>query len=181
MNKLEQENEINEKKYEEFESRLNLKEREHVSRRLTYEVYEEQLNKLIKQSEDTLNPVDNHLAIERFQRDVKQISRELPKLKSQIDAIQIRIHHFEQRKKELIEMRKEYQKLEQELQLALEEKILKENYFHRFQHCRNIIRNIYRCRTTNDLPQKIFYALPMKIKDNEEGNIKIGLIAKIFL
>ncbi len=174
MTKLEQENEINEKKYEEFESKLNLKEREYISRRLTYEVYEEQLNKLIKQSEDTTNPVDNRIAIERFQKDVKQLSRELPKLKSQTDAIQTRMHHFEQRRKELAEMRKEYQKLEQEIHSALEEKIIKENYFHRLQHCRDIIRNIHRCRTTNDLPHKIFYDLPIKTKDNEEGKNEIN-------
>ncbi len=169
LNKLEKENEINEKKYEEFETRLNLKEREYISKRLTHEVYEERLNKLIKQSEDTLNPVNNRLAIETFQHDVKRLSLELPKLKSQTDAIETRMRHFEQRKKELNEMRKEYQKLEQEIQLVLDEKISKENYFHRLQHCRDIIRNIYRCRTTNDLPHKIFYDLPMKTKDNEEG------------
>ena len=164
---------MNEKKQEEFESRLNLKEREYVSRRLTNEVYEEQLNKLIKQSEDPLHSVDNRLSIERFQQDLKQLSRELPKLKSQADAIQIRINHFEQRKEELIEMRKESEKLEKEIQSTLEEKILKENYFNRIRYCRDVIRNIYKCRTTNDLPQKIFYDLPVKIKDNEEGMMKI--------
>jgi hypothetical protein len=173
LNKLEQENEINEKKQEEFETRLNLKEREYISRRLTYEVYEEQVNKLLKQSDDTENTIDNRLVIERFQQDVKQLSKELPKLRSQADAIQTRIQHFQQRKKELIEMRDENKKLDQELQIALEDKLLKENYFNRISYCRDIIRNIYKCRTTNDLSQKIFYHLPVKIKDNEQGKMKI--------
>jgi chromosome segregation ATPase len=171
LNKLEQENEINEKKLEEFETRLNLKEREYISRRLTYEVYEDQLNRL-KQSEETQNNVDNHLSIERLQQDIKQLSREVPKLKSQTDAIQTRIHQFQQRKQELIEMRNESKKLDQEIQVTLEDKILKENYFNRIKNCRDILRNIYKCRTTNDLPQKIFYDLPVKIKDNEDGKIK---------
>ena len=169
LTKLEQENEINEKKYEEFQSRLNIKEREYLSRRLTFEVYDEQLTKLIKQSEDPINPVDNRLSIERFQQELKQISRDLTKMKSQMDGLQTRIHHFEQRKGELNQLRTEYKKLEGEIQLALEEKILKENAFNRFQHCRDILRNIYKCRTTNDLPQKIFYDLPVKIQDHEEG------------
>ncbi len=169
LNKLEQENEINEKKNEEFETRLYLKEREYVSKRLTYEVYEEQINKLLKQSDETQNNIDNHLIIERFQQDLKQLSKELIKLKSQSDAIQTRLHYFQQRKQELNEMRNENKKLTQEIQIALEDKILKENYFNRIKNCRDIIRNIYKCRTTNDLPQKIFYDLPVKIKDNEEG------------
>jgi len=169
LNKLEQENEINEKKNEEFETRLHLKEREYVSKRLTYEVYEEQLNKLLKQSDETENNIDNHLIIERFQQDLKQFSKELIKLKSQSDAIQTRLHYFQQRKQELNEMRNENKKLDQEIKIALEDKILKENYFNRIKNCRDIIRNIYKCRTTNDLPQKIFYDLPVKIKDNEEG------------
>jgi hypothetical protein len=169
LNKLEQENEINEKKNEEFETRLYLKEREYVSKRLTYEVYEEQVNKLLKQSDEIQNNIDNHLIIERFQQDLRQFSKELIKLKSQSDAIQTRLHYFQQRKQELNEMRNENKKLTQEIQIALEDKILKENYFNRIKNCRDIIRNIYKCRTTNDLPQKIFYDLPVKIKDNEEG------------
>lgn len=169
LNKLEQENEINEKKYEDFQTRLNVKEREYLSKRLTFEVYDEQLNKLIKQSEDPINPMDNRLSIERFQQELKQISRDLTKMKSQMDGLQTRIHHFEQRKAELNQLRTEYKKLEAEIQLALEEKILKENAFNRFQHCRDILRNIYKFRTTNDLPQKIFYDLPVKIRDHDEG------------
>ncbi len=170
MAKLEQENEINAKKNEEFETRLNQKESELVSRRLTYEVYEDQLNKLQKQSEST--GVDNHVSIDRFQQDLKQLSKELPRLKSQADAIQTRIQFFQQRKQELIEMRNENKKLEKEIQVALEEKILKENYFNRITNCRDCIRHIYKCRKTNDLPQKIFYDLPVKVKhnaDNEDG------------
>lgn len=167
--RVEQENELNEKKYEEFENRLNLKEREYVSRRLTYEVYQDQLNKLLKPSENTENLIDNHLSIERFQQDIKQLTKELPKLKSQADAIQTRLHYFQQRKQELNDMRNEGKKLDQDIQIALEDKILKENYFNRMKNCRDILRNIYKCRTTNDLPQKIFYDLPVKLKDNEEG------------
>jgi hypothetical protein len=70
-------------------------------------------------------------------------------------------------------MQTESKKLDQEIQLALDEKIMKEKYFNRIRNCRDIIRNIYKCRTTNDLPQKIFYDLPVKIKDNEEGKTKI--------
>ena len=171
LSKLEQENESNEKKYEEFQSRLNIKEREYVSKRLTFEVYEEQLNKLVRQSEDPVNPVDNRLSIERFQQELKQLSRDLTKLKSQMDGLQNRIHHFEQRKEELNQTKNEYKKLEQEIQLVLEEKILRENAFNRFQQCREILRNIYKFRTTNDLPQKIFYDLPVRIRDQEEGNM----------
>ncbi|CAF2736760.1 unnamed protein product [Rotaria sp. Silwood2] len=174
LNKLEQENEINEKKYEEFETRLNVKEREYISKRLTYEVYEEQLNKYLPKSNETQDNIDNHLVIERFQQDLKQLSKELPKLKSQVDAIQTRINYFKQRKDELIEMRNESKRLEHEIQLALEDKILKENYFNRIQNCRDIIRNIYKCRKTNDLPQKIFYDLPVHIKhdgDTEDDDL----------
>jgi hypothetical protein len=69
-------------------------------------------------------------------------------------------------------MRNENKKFDQETQLALEDKILKENYFNRITNCRDIIRNIYKCRKTNDLPQKIFYDLPVRTKhngDNEDG------------
>ena len=64
MTKLEQENEINSKKNEEFETRLNQKEGEIVSRRLTYEVYEDQLNKLQKQTEST--GIDNRVSIDQI-------------------------------------------------------------------------------------------------------------------
>ncbi|CAF1294005.1 unnamed protein product [Rotaria sp. Silwood1] len=183
LNKLEQENEINEKKYEEFETRLNVKEREYISKRLTYEVYEEQLNKFIQKSKETPDNTDNHVVIEKFQKDLKQLSKELPKLKSHVDAIQTRINYFQKRKDELIEMRHESKKLEQEIQLVLEDKILKENYFNRTQNCRDIIRNIYKCRKTNDLPQKIFYDLPVQIKhcgENEDDYLSraIRLISK---
>jgi hypothetical protein len=33
-----------------------------------------------------------------------------------------------------------------------------------------IIRNIYKCRSTNDLPQKIFYALPVRSKHAAEND-----------
>ena len=70
-------------------------------------------------------------------------------------------------------MRNENKKLEKEIQVALEEKILKENSFNRITNCRDCIRHIYKCRKTNDLPQKIFYDLPVKVKhntDNEDSN-----------
>jgi hypothetical protein len=156
--------------------RLNLKEHEYVSKHLTYEVYEEQLNKLLKQSDDVQHNVDNHLSIDRFQQDLKQLSKELPRLKSQTDIIQTRINYFQQRKQELMDMKNEKKKLNQEIQLALKDKILKENYFNRITNCRNIIRNIYKYRTTNDLPQKIFHDLLVKMKhstDNEDGKIRI--------
>ncbi|CAF3882722.1 unnamed protein product [Rotaria sordida] len=183
LNKLEQENEINEKKYEEFETRLNIKEREYISKRLTYEVYEEQLKKYLQLSHEIQDDIDNRVVIEQFQLDIKQLSRELPKLKSNIDSFQARINYFEQRKDELIEMRHENKKLGNEIQLVLEDKILKENYFNRIQNCRDIIRNIYKCRKTNDLPQKIFYDLPVHIKhygENEDDDLSkaIRLISK---
>jgi hypothetical protein len=70
-------------------------------------------------------------------------------------------------------MRNELKKLEREAQLALEDKILRENEFNRLITCRDITRTIYKCRSSHDLPQKIFYDLPVKIKDNEEGKTKI--------
>ncbi|CAF4037851.1 unnamed protein product [Rotaria magnacalcarata] len=174
LKKLENENAINEKKYDEFETRLNIKEREYISKRLTHEVYEEQLQKLLKQSHDEQDSIGHNLAVGRFQQDIKQLSRELPKLKSQVEAFQTRINLFQKRKDELIEMRIESKKLDKEIQVVLEDKILKENYFNRIQHCRDIMRDIYKCRKTNDLPQKIFYDLPVHNKhsgENEEDEL----------
>ncbi|CAF2706251.1 unnamed protein product [Rotaria sp. Silwood2] len=171
LSKTEQENEINEKKLDELEERLNTKERDYLSKRLTFEVYEDQLKKMLKAIDDNNDSVDNHLSIERFQQEVKQFSKELPKLKSQMDALQGRIEFLKQRKRELLAMRTEYRKLSHEAQLALEDKILKENEFNRVISCRQVIRNIYRCRSTDDLPQKIFYALPVKSKlSGEDSN-----------
>lgn len=171
MNKLEEENKINEKKLEDFETRRNQKEREYVSRRLTFEVYTEQLNKLIQASEE--NPsIDNRLSIERFQLELKEIARDMRRLKSQMETFQNRIRHFEERKSELIQMRDEATKLDRDVQLALEEKILQENQFRRMEHCREILRRIYKCRTSDDLPQKIFHDLPVKTKhtfDDDDG------------
>lgn len=172
LSKIEKENEINEKKFDELEERFNKKEREYLSKRLTYEVYEDQLKKMIKTAEENSDGLDNHVSIERFQQEIKQFSKELPKLKSQMDAIQDRMNFFQQRKQELLLMRTEYKKLEHDVQLALEDKILKENEFNRLITCRDIVRNIYKCRSANDLPQKIFYALPIKLKhtgENEDG------------
>ncbi|CAF0920728.1 unnamed protein product [Rotaria sordida] len=168
LNKAEQENEINEKKLEELEERLNTKERDYLSKRLTFEVYEDQLKKMLKAAEDKNDDIDNHLSIERFQQEVKQFLKELPKLKSQMDALQGRIEFLKQRKQELLTMRTEYRKLNHDVQLALEDKILKENEFDRVTNCRQVIRNIYKCRATDDLPQKIFYALPVKSKNSGE-------------
>jgi predicted translin family RNA/ssDNA-binding protein len=129
---------------------------------------------MLKTANVVQDNVDNHLSIDRFQQDIKQLSKELPKLKSQVDVIQTRMHFFQQRKQELIEMRNESKKFEQEIQVALEDKILKENHFNRIRNCRDIIRNIYKCRKTNDLPQKIFYDLPVKSKhtgENEDGRL----------
>ncbi|CAF0991246.1 unnamed protein product [Rotaria sp. Silwood1] len=183
LNKTEQENEINTKKLEELEERLDSKERDYLSKRLTYEVYEDQLKKMLKEVEDQNDSIDNHLSIERFQQEVKQFSKELPKLKTQMDALHGRIEFLKQRKQELITMRAEYKKLKHAVQLALEDKILKENEFNRVTNCRQVIRKIYRCRSTDDLPQKIFYALPVKSKlsgedDNDDLSKAIRLISK---
>lgn len=174
MQKTEQENELNEKKFDELEERLSTKERDYLSKRLTNEVYEDQLKKMLKASEDK-DAVDNRLSIERFQQEIKQFAKELPKLKSQMDALQGRIAFFRQRKQELITMRTEFKKIEREVQLALEDKILKENDFNRVVECRQVMRNIFKYRSSNDLPQKIFYSLPVKSKssnEHENGNYK---------
>ena len=156
---------------EDFETRRNQKEREHLSRRLTYEVYTEQLGKLMKPN-DQQSTVDNRLSIERFQQELKEIHRDVRRLKSQVETIQSRIRYFEERKAELMQMRDEATKLDREAQLALEEKILKENQHRRIERCRETLRHIYKCRTSHDLPQKIFHALPVKTKhapDADEG------------
>lgn len=179
LTKTEEENEANEKKFDELEARLESKEREYLSKRLTYEVYEDQLKKMLKESHDKNDAADNHLSIERFQQDIKQFSKEVPKLKFQIEALQARIEFLKQRKQELLTMRAERKKLEHEVQLALEDKILKENDFNRVISCRQIIRNIYKCRSTNDLPQKIFYALPVRSKatgQNADGKKNVYLL-----
>ncbi|CAF1240182.1 unnamed protein product [Adineta steineri] len=170
LNKTEQENDINTKKLEELEERLDVKEREYLSKRLTCEVYEDQLKKMLQQAEESNDGVDNRLSIERFQQEIKQFSRELPKLKSQMETVKGRIDFFKQRKQELATMRTENKRLQQEVQAALEEKILKENEFNRVISCRDIMRNIFRCRSTNDLPQKIFYSLPLRSKRVGETN-----------
>lgn len=177
MKKLEQENAINEKKYEELENRLNVKEREYISKRLTQEVYEEQLQKLFEKPDKEKDSIEYQLVTSRFQKDLKELARELPKLKSQVDAIQSRMNHFQKQKDELIQLRNETKKVDKEMQSVLEDKILKENYFNRIQHCRDVIRNIYKCRTTNDLPQKIFYELPVHKNhggENEDGKIQLS-------
>jgi DNA repair exonuclease SbcCD ATPase subunit len=132
---------------------------------------------MLKAVDEVQDGIDNHASIERFQQEIKQFSKELPKLKSQIDAIKGRMNYFTQRKEEFLKMRREYKKLEHEVQLALEDKILKENEFNRVISCRDIIRNIYKCRSSNDLPQKIFYALPVikskHVGENDDGNYKL--------
>lgn len=169
LKKVEQEVEMNSKKLAELEERLDTKEREYLSKRLTSEVYDDQLKKMLQAAEESDDVVDNRLSIERFQQEIKQFSRELPKLKSQMEAIKGRIEFFQQRKQELTTMRAEYKRLEHEVQLALEEKILKENEFDRVTNCREIMRNIYKYRSTNDLPQKIFYSLPLTSKRTGEN------------
>jgi DNA repair exonuclease SbcCD ATPase subunit len=125
---------------------------------------------MLKTIDEVQDSVDNHASIERFQQDIKQFSKELPKLKSQMDAIQVRLEYFKQRKEELLKMRNELKKLEREAQLALEDKILRENEFNRLITCRDITRTIYKCRSSHDLPQKIFYDLPIKPKHAGENN-----------
>lgn len=132
-------------------------------------MYEEQLSKLLKKSDERQDNIDSNILIDRFQKDLKELSREIPKLKSNVDAIQTRINYFQQRKDELMTMRDESRRLEKEMQSVLEDKILKENYFNRIQNCRNIIRHIYKCRTADDLPQKIFYDLPISAKHGVES------------
>lgn len=124
----------------------------------------------MKDMDEIKDGVDNHASIERFQLEIKQFSKELPKIKSQMDAIQARMDFFKQRKDEFLNMRNEFRKLERDVQIALEEKILKENEFTRLINCRDTMKNIYKCRSTNDLPQKIFYSLPVKPKHAGEGN-----------
>jgi hypothetical protein len=133
---------------------------------------------MLKEVDETQDNGVNQLSIERFQLEIKQFSKDLPKIKSQVDSIQARIEFFKQRKQELLAMQAEHKKLEHEVQLALEDKILKENEFHRVLTCREIIRNIYKCRSSNDLPQKIFYALPVIPKhagENDDGKDKSSL------
>jgi len=175
LNKLEQEKEINERKYQAFETCFHLKEREYSSKYLTYEVYVRDFHKLLRQSEDVKTNVDNPLLIKRFQNDIKQFSEELPKLKSQVNTMQGRVDYFQQRKQLLIEMQDENKKLDHVIQLALEERIRKENHFNRIVKCRDILRNIYKCRKSNDLIKKIFYDLPIRTKlngKNENGKIR---------
>ena len=183
LNKLEQENEINERKYQEFETRFNLKEREYSLKHSTHEVCIRHLQTLLKQSDDVQTHVDNSLLIQKFQKDIKQFSEELPKLKSQVDTVQARIHSFQQRKRKLTEMHNENKRMDQEIQLALEDKIRKENQFNRVVKCRDILRNIYKCRKRNNLIQKIFYDLPVITKhngENEDGKIKTKDIVRLW-
>jgi len=171
LNKLEQENEINEKKHQEFEKCFHLKEREYSSKYLTYEVYVRDFHKLLRQSDDVKTNVDNP----RFQNDIKLFSEELPKLKSQVNTLQGRVDYFQQRKQQLIEMQDENKKLDYVIQLTLEERIRKENHFNRIVKCRDILRNIYKCRKSNDLIKNIFYDLPIGTKlhgKNENGKIR---------
>lgn len=149
-----------------------MKERDYLSKRLTSEVYDDQLKKMLQEAEQSPEGLDNRLSIERFQQEIKQFARELPKLKAQMETIKARIAFFKQRKEELATMRTEHKRLAQEAQTALEERILRENEFNRVIRCREIMRHIYRCRSTNDLPQKIFYSLPIRSKrssDHENG------------
>ncbi len=175
LNKLEQEKEINERKYQEFETCFHIKEREYSSKYLTYEIYVRDFHKLLRQSEDVKTNVDNPLLIKRFQNDIKQFSEELPKLKSQVNTVQGRVDYFQQRKQQLIEMQDENKKLDYIIQLTLEERIRKENHFNRIVKCRDILRNIYNCRKSNDLIKRIFYDLPIRTKLNgkhENGKIR---------
>ncbi|CAF4537222.1 unnamed protein product [Rotaria socialis] len=183
LSKVEQENETNEKKLDELEARLETKERDYLSKRLTCEVYEDQLKKMLKEADNREDTLNNHLSIERFQQEIRQFSKELPKLKAQMDALQGRLEFFKQRKQELLALRVECKKIEHDLQLALEDKILKENELNRVISCRQTIRNIYKCRATNDLPQKIFYSLPVKSKlpgesSNDDLSKAIRIVAK---
>ena len=179
---MEEENKLNEVKLEDFENRRNLKEREYISKRLTHEVHVEHLKKLLQPVVLTDDPpIDNRSVIERFQKDIRELAREAKKLKSQMEAIQARLRFFEQRKQELLKMRQESAKLTREAQMALEEKILKENHFHRLKKCREILRQICKCRASQDLPQKIFYNLPVKIKhqaDEDELSQACRLLSK---
>ncbi|UJR37785.1 hypothetical protein I4U23_030476 [Adineta vaga] len=182
LNKAEKENEANAEKLEELEERLDAKERDYLSKRLTSEVYDDQLKKMLQAAEES-DAVDNRLSIERFQQEIKQFARELPKLKAQMETIKGRIAFFKQRREELAAMRTEHKRLSQEAQVALEEKILRENEFNRVVSCRDILRNIYRCRSTNDLPQKIFYSLPIRSRrsgesENDDLSKAIRLTAK---
>ena len=170
LDKAEEENRVNRKKTDELEDRLNNKEREYLSKRLTNEVYEDQLKKMLRETEENQDGFDNHLSIERFQQEIRQFNKDLPKLKSQIEAIQTRMEFFKSKKQELIEMRAECKKLEYEAQLALEEKVLKENEFQRVTNAREILRTINKCRSANDLPVKIFYSLSVHPRNSPEND-----------
>lgn len=166
MEKLKEEDEVNEKQRLELEDRLSDKERDYLSKRLTYEVYEDQLKKLLQSSDRNGDEFDQTLSIEKFQAEVTHLSRELPKLNNQIKKMQNRLKYFEERKCELAEMKKECDKLEKEVQHALEDRLLKENHYTRVNDARKLLQRIQKSRARNDLAKKIFHKLPL---DSERG------------
>ncbi|CAF1468120.1 unnamed protein product [Adineta steineri] len=172
--KFEQENEINKNKYKEFQTSFHLKENEYTSKYLKYDLYVKELNKLYQQSND----IQNNILMKTFQNDIKHISNELPKLKLQVDLIQTGMNSFQERERKLIEMQNKHKNMEKDIQLALENKIHQENNLNRIEKCRDIIRNIYKCRKKNNLIQKIFYDLPIASNDNDDLSKALCIVSK---
>ncbi|CAF1590369.1 unnamed protein product [Didymodactylos carnosus] len=169
--KLDQEYDDGRFKREELEYRLGDKDRLYLSKRLTYEVYQEQCEKMIKHPDQY---VESKLSIEKFQQEIKQFEKELPKLQFIIDTIKARLNYFEQRKEEIEQMKRHLKQLDSEVQTALENKILKENELNRVERCLHLMKQIHRFRSSNDLVQKIYYDIPVKSKNNKKdqnGNI----------
>ncbi|CAF4534616.1 unnamed protein product, partial [Didymodactylos carnosus] len=135
--KLDQEYDDGRFKREELEYRLGDKDRLYLSKRLTYEVYQEQCEKMIKHPDQY---VESKLSIEKFQQEIKQFEKELPKLQQVINTIKSRLNHFEEQKQVIEQMRIHLKELDAEVQLALEDKILKENEFTRIEKSLHLMK-----------------------------------------
>ncbi|CAF1387234.1 unnamed protein product, partial [Didymodactylos carnosus] len=165
ISKLDQEYDDDRSKREDLQSKLDDKERVYFSKRLTYEVYKEQCVKMIKHPDQYV--VDIKLIVEKFQQEIKHFEKELPKQEFIIDTIKSRLNYFEQRKQEIDQMKVSLKELDRAIQIALEDKILKENELTRVEKCFRLIKRIYRIRSADDLVQKLYYDLPMKSKHSK--------------
>ena len=108
---------------------------------------------LYKISHRLKNPNDNHTTIGKFQTSIKYLSKELPELESKIAGLRIRRHTFQKHERILMKMHEEDMKHNQNLQLAMDNRLEKERQLTRIVHCCDIIRNIYQCRKRSDLAQ----------------------------
>ncbi|CAF0868083.1 unnamed protein product [Adineta ricciae] len=117
--------------------------------------------RLYKLSHRLKNANVNHTTIEKFQIDIKDLSKELPELESEIAGLRIRRHIFQKHERILMKMHDEDMKNKRNLQLAMNNQLEKERQLTRIVHCRDIVRNIYQCRKRSDLVQRIFYGLPI--------------------